>query len=84
MPKDHEKERKRALDRLASLPPEVTRKRLVGTADVAVLTDLTPCHIRRLLRQRKFPRPIRVGARKLAWRLSDIVALTEEVSTIKN
>jgi prophage regulatory protein len=40
-------------------------------------TGLSASHIRALSRAGKFPRPIKIGARAIAWRASDLQAWIE-------
>ena len=49
--------------------------RIIGTDELGKIINYSPVHIRRLARQKKLPAPVRIGGRKLGWRLTDIAAL---------
>ena len=55
--------------------------RLIGTDETGKILNYSPVHIRRLARQKKLPAPVRIGDRKLGWRLADITALVDGNST---
>lgn len=56
----------------ASLPRIITKKEL------RLIVPYTPQHIGRLERAGSFPKRIRIGKRRVGWRLSDIEAWLEE------
>ncbi|MDX7950495.1 AlpA family phage regulatory protein [Lichenihabitans sp. Uapishka_5] len=49
------------------LPPSLERNRLLNVKQMAELTGFSVAHIRRLYRSGKFPTPIRIGGRAVAW-----------------
>ena len=66
-----------------SLPEALQSDPLMGTFATAKALNITPVHLRRLCRAGKIPPPLKVGHRKLAWRLSTItkfIAEREEVA----
>ena len=54
------------------LPEVLQADPLLGTAAAAQALNITPVHLRRLCRAGRAPPPLKVGYRKLAWRLSTI------------
>jgi prophage regulatory protein len=48
--------------------------RIVTKKELRLMVPYTPQHILRLEKQNKFPRRIRIGERRVGWRLSDIEA----------
>lgn len=54
----------------SSRPETLRSDLLLGTATAAKLLNISPVHLRRLCRAGKTPLPLKVGYRKLAWRLS--------------
>ena len=57
-----------------TLPRIVTRKEL------RLIVPYTPQHILRLEKRGKFPKRIRIGERRVGWRLSDVEAWLAERS----
>ena len=53
---------------------ELEKCRIVRREEVSKLTGLARATIYKKVRERSFPPPIRLGARSVGWRLSDIVA----------
>lgn len=43
---------------------------VVGTSEMRVILNSSEAHIRRLARMGKIPAPMKIGTRKLGWRLS--------------
>jgi predicted DNA-binding transcriptional regulator AlpA len=68
-------------DVLSTLPPEVTRNRIVNKAQVAALIDQHPCQIDRLVKAGRFPPPLKIGARKGGWRLGTVLDHLERAET---
>lgn len=60
------------------LPEELARDPIVGTAQAAKATNNSPQYLRYLARVGKFPLPLRIGDRKLGWRLSTIMRHIDE------
>jgi predicted DNA-binding transcriptional regulator AlpA len=54
-------------------PPDFQRNKLLGTAETAEFLNISIPHLRRLVRERKVPQPIRVTARKLGWRTGELI-----------
>ena len=52
---------------------DTSPERVYRRDDVAELTGFHPDYIRQLVREKKFPRPIRLGERAVGWLQSDIV-----------
>jgi prophage regulatory protein len=59
--------------KLDHLPPDVTRRRLLNTAEAAEFCKISVPHWRRLYRSGKVPKPVRLSARKYGWRLGDLL-----------
>ena len=62
------------------LPDQMTDWQLLGSDQVAKITNFTPVHIRRLVHSGKFPAPRLIGDRKLAWRASEIKVFIDNLS----
>ena len=60
-----------------ALPERIRDIQLIGSAQLAAVLNLSPVHIRRLARSGDLPKPIKVGRRKLAWRVSDVTHLIQ-------
>ena len=59
----------------STLPAALEGDRLLTFAEVAEITRYSRVHIRRLIRDGKFPAPVRLGAGKFLWRPDTIRAL---------
>lgn len=59
-------------DLLASLPSETSRRRVLRTIEAAAFLGISVVHLRRLNRQGLVPAPVRLGERRLGWRLGDL------------
>jgi predicted DNA-binding transcriptional regulator AlpA len=63
---------------LDSFPTDLTRSRILDSAQASAFWGVSTAHWRRLYRAGKVPSPIRIGDRKLGWRIGDLVdALAE-------
>ena len=63
---------------LADLPSDLGRSRILDAAMASAFWGVSLPHWRRLYRTGKVPRPIKVGERKLGWRIGDLAdALAE-------
>ena len=65
---------------LANLPSDLGRSRVLDAAASSAFWGVSLPHWRRLYRAGKVPRPIKVGERKLGWRigsLADALALRD-------
>jgi predicted DNA-binding transcriptional regulator AlpA len=58
---------------LNNLPPDLGRNRVVDAKSSAAFWGVSLPHWRRLYRAGKVPRPIKIGDRKLGWRIGDLV-----------
>lgn len=62
---------------LSDLPTEVAShlvlNRIIGTNEAAALCNFSVGHWRRLCRENKIPAPVRLGSRKLGWRLGTLI-----------
>ena len=58
---------------LDHLPPDLARHRVLDTAESAAFCKLSVPHWRRLYRAGHVPRPLKLGTRKLGWRLGDLI-----------
>jgi len=58
---------------LDHLPPDVTRHRILNTAEAAQFCRISVAHWRRLYRVGKVPAPVRLSTRKYGWRVGDLV-----------
>ena len=66
---------------LANLPFDLGRNRVLSAAASAEFWGVSLSHWRRLYRTKKVPQPIKVGERKLGWRigvLADALAALAE------
>ena len=55
------------------LPKELALDPILGTAQAARAVNKSAVHLRRLVHAGKFPPPLKIGDRKLGWRLSTIM-----------
>lgn len=65
---------------LASLPSDLGRNRVLDAAVASAFWGVSLSHWRRLYRTGKVPRPIKIGERKLGWRigaLADALAVRD-------
>jgi predicted DNA-binding transcriptional regulator AlpA len=61
------------MTRLENLPESAVRSRIMGTAETAAFFNYSIPHFRRLVKAKKLPQPIQLGARKKGWRLGDCI-----------
>jgi predicted DNA-binding transcriptional regulator AlpA len=61
-------------DALENLPHEVTKHRVLTTAEAAALCRYSTQHFRELYRTGQVPAPIRLSARRYGWKVSTILA----------
>jgi len=59
-----------------TLPAMLERNRLINVKQMSELTGFSVAHIRRLYRTGKFPTPVRIGGRSVAWPAHVAAALT--------
>jgi predicted DNA-binding transcriptional regulator AlpA len=70
---------------LANLPFDLGRNRVVDAAAASAFWGISLPHWRRLYRAGKVPRPIKIGERKLGWRVGALVdALKAREPTASN
>lgn len=68
---------------LNNLPPQLIRERIIDAKLSAAFWGVSLPHWRRLYRAGKVPRPIKIGERKLGWRvgaLADCLAARAEIA----
>lgn len=58
---------------IESLPADLARHRVLDTAQAARFCSISVPHWRRLYRESKAPTPLKLGARKLGWRVGDLI-----------
>ncbi len=58
---------------LNTLPPDVSRHRMMNTAEFAAFIGLSVPHARRLVKAGKLPQPVRLSERKLGWPLGEVL-----------
>jgi predicted DNA-binding transcriptional regulator AlpA len=59
---------------LDTLPADLARYKVLSTAEAAAFCNFSVPHWRRLYRSKDVPSPIKLSARKLGWRVGDLVA----------
>lgn len=64
-------------DLLDRLPPEIVRNRVLGTDDSAAFCGISVPHWRRMYRKGLVPAPLKLGTRKLGWRVGDLIEWLE-------
>lgn len=62
----------------SSAADTIAMARVVGSAEAAAFCNYSLAHWLRLTREGKVPAPVRLGARKLGWRLGQLVAFTNQ------
>ncbi|WP_046867482.1 helix-turn-helix transcriptional regulator [Microvirga massiliensis] len=62
---------------LEHLPADVTRHRILNSAEAAAFWGVSLPSWRRLYRAKQVPSPIRLSERKLGWRVGDLVDALE-------
>jgi prophage regulatory protein len=62
-----------ASDKLAHLPVDLARSRILNTAEAAAFCGHSIAQWRRLYRLGQIPRPRRLSVRKYGWRLGDLI-----------
>jgi prophage regulatory protein len=58
---------------LSNLPPDLGRNRVLDAAAASAFWGVSVPHWRRLYRAGKVPQPLKVGERKLGWRIGVLV-----------
>jgi predicted DNA-binding transcriptional regulator AlpA len=54
-------------------PPDVSRNKILCTAEAAEFVNFSVPHFRRLYRNGGVPAPIQLSARKLGWKVGDLI-----------
>lgn len=54
------------------------QQQLVRLSEVSDVTTLSKASIYRLLKGGRFPTPVRIGERRVAWKLSDVMSWVEQ------
>jgi prophage regulatory protein len=67
----------RSTSAIDALPPNLARNRILGSADAAAFWGVSLPHWRRLYRVQQVPTPIKLSARKLGWRVGDLIDALE-------
>ena len=62
---------------LANLPTDLGRNRILDTAASAAFWSVSLPHWRRMYRAGTVPPPIKIGSRKLGWRLGSLIDALE-------
>ena len=65
--------RKAVAATLADLPSDLGRNRVLDAPTASAFCGVSLPHWRRLYRTGKVPPPIKIGDRKLAWRVGDLI-----------
>lgn len=63
-----------AAAKLAALPAPLAEKRILNAAEASLFWGVSLPHWRRMYRAGQVPAPIKIGERKLGWRISALVA----------
>ena len=69
-------------ERHPAISLDFDEQRLISSAEVAKILNFSPAHIRRLARAQRLPPAIKIGSRKLGWRMADIQALASGKSIV--
>jgi predicted DNA-binding transcriptional regulator AlpA len=62
-----------AREALSELPPELGRHRVLNTNETCQFVNVSAPNWRRLVRNGVAPQPIRVGTRKVGWRIGELI-----------
>jgi predicted DNA-binding transcriptional regulator AlpA len=58
---------------MTDIPNPLMRHQVIGARQAAELCNFSLPHFRRLYRNGVVPRPLQLGARKLGWRVADLI-----------
>jgi predicted DNA-binding transcriptional regulator AlpA len=61
------------LNNPTQIPLELSRHRVLNTAEAASFLNFSVSHFRRLYRNGGAPPPLQLSARKLGWRTGDLI-----------
>jgi predicted DNA-binding transcriptional regulator AlpA len=56
-----------------AFPPDISRNKVLNTAEAAEFVNFSISHFRRLYRSGGVPAPIQLSARKLGWKVGDLI-----------
>jgi predicted DNA-binding transcriptional regulator AlpA len=59
--------------KVITLPAEAERHRILGAKQAAAFWGLSLPHWRRLYQTGRVPAPIKIGERKVGWRMGDLI-----------
>jgi prophage regulatory protein len=62
---------------LDELPQDLSKMRVLGTADAARFCNFSVPHWRRMVRAGEAPRPLKLSERKIGWQVGDLCAWLE-------
>ena len=62
---------------LDALPADISRHKVLSTAEAAAFLNFSIPHFRRLYRSGGVPAPLQMSTRKLGWRAGDLVEWLE-------
>lgn len=63
--------------KVATLPPDLTDRRLLRPAEVAEMFRCSRSHVYRLAKAGELPPPVRISHGVSGWRVGDVLALIE-------
>lgn len=58
--------------------------RIITKKELRLMVPFSPQHIYRLEKAGKFPKRIKIGTRRVGWRLADVVGWIEQRAAIGN
>ncbi|QRM28681.1 AlpA family transcriptional regulator [Microvirga sp. VF16] len=64
---------------IGRLPPEAYRHCVLGVEQTAALLNFSVPQLRRFYREKKMPTPLRLGERKLGWKLGVLIDYLQAV-----
>jgi predicted DNA-binding transcriptional regulator AlpA len=65
---------------LENLPADIARHRILNSAKAAEFWGVSTRHWRRLYQDKSVPAPIKLSARRLGWRVGDLIDALEQRS----
>jgi predicted DNA-binding transcriptional regulator AlpA len=66
---------------LSDLPPELARHRVLDTSETCEFVKVSAPHWRRLVRLGEAPQSIRIGTRKVGWRIGELIDWLDKRAT---
>lgn len=61
------------MNSLDHLPPDIARRRVIGTKDAAAFCGLSVVTFRRMHDRKAVPTAIRLSERRMGWRIGDLI-----------